>query len=48
MMGKGTLVRSILSSMPIYLLPNTVLLKTCLVKHGHAGGVPLVAWDVVY
>ncbi|XP_038971839.1 uncharacterized protein LOC120104572 [Phoenix dactylifera] len=59
MMGRLTLVRSVLGSMPVYLMANTVVPKTTLLKierllrsflwgsHGGGRGVHLVAWERV-
>ncbi|XP_038973168.1 uncharacterized protein LOC103699679 [Phoenix dactylifera] len=59
MMGRLTLVRSVLGSMPVYLMANTVVSKTTLSKierllwsflwgsHGGGRGVHLVAWERV-
>ncbi|XP_038972101.1 uncharacterized protein LOC103699848 [Phoenix dactylifera] len=59
MMGRLTLVRSVLGSMPVYLMANTVVPKTTLLKiehllrsflwgsHGGGHGVHLVAWEQV-
>ncbi len=59
MMGRLTPVRSVLGSMPVYLMANTVIPKTTLLKierllrsflwgsHGGGHGVHLVAWEQV-
>ncbi|XP_038972705.1 uncharacterized protein LOC120104884 [Phoenix dactylifera] len=59
MMGRLTLIRSVLGSMPVYLMANTVVPKTTLLRierllrcflwglHGGGRGVHLVAWEHV-
>ncbi|XP_038972762.1 uncharacterized protein LOC120104924 [Phoenix dactylifera] len=59
MMGRLTLVRSVLGSMPVYLMANTVVPKTTLLKierllrsflwgsHSGGHGVHLMAWEHV-
>lgn len=59
MMGKVTLVRLVLSSMPVYFLTNTALPKNMSVKleqmfrsflwgsHSGEGGVHLLSWGII-